>query len=158
MQHDDENFLGIDAGGYSLLRIFMKAFDTQKFDALDAEPIVNTMVCIFVLIVNVFLTSLFIAQLSCSYSSVFEDMQGYARLERSKIIVEMMPSVPKARWYKFVSDMKFTQRLEFNPGDIGLAGGIQVKEPASLHPTTEDSIRRFGGSTSPDAQWPAEDE
>merc|ERR1711948_229068 len=47
---------------------------------------------------------------------------------------------------------------EFGEGDIGLSGGIQVLEPASLNITTIDMIRRFGGSTSPAAQWPEEDQ
>merc|ERR1712039_973747 len=38
------------------------------------------------------------------------------------------------------------------------AGGIQLLEPASLNITTVDMIRRFGGSTSPAAQWPEEDQ
>merc|ERR1712060_336690 len=47
---------------------------------------------------------------------------------------------------------------EFGEGDIGLAGGIQLLEPASLNITTVDMIRRVGGSTSPAAQWPEEDQ
>eukprot|EP00913_Durusdinium_trenchii_P033233 g31111.t1 len=39
--------------------------------------------------------------------------------------------------------LKFDQRLEFNEGDIGVAGGIQVYEPSNLNPTTVDSVRRF---------------
>merc|ERR1711871_938381 len=46
---------------------------------------------------------------------------------------------------------------EFNEGDIGLKGGLQVKEPASANPTTVDMIKRFGGSTSQEIQWPEED-
>merc|ERR1712048_466294 len=48
-------------------------------------------------------------------------------------------------------------RVEFNEGDVGLSGGIQVQEPASANPTTVDMIRRFGGSTSPSIAWPEEE-
>merc|ERR1719191_1496550 len=105
----------------------------------------------------IFLLNLLIAQLSCAYSSVYEDMVGYARLERAEIIVNIMPSVPKWRWVKFVESLKLHKRLQFNDGDIGVTGGIQVREPASANPTTIDMIRRFGGSTSPDVQWPEDD-
>ena len=44
------------------------------------------------------------------------------------------------------------------PVDAGIAGGLQTTEPARLNPTTKDQISRFGGSTSPSIQWPAEDE
>lgn len=50
--------------------------------------------------------------------------------------------------------LKMDEKLEFNEGDIGLAGGIQVLEPAGAHPVTTDSIKRYGGSTSPASQWP----
>merc|ERR1711933_481668 len=39
----------------------------------------------------------------------------------------------------------------------GVTGGMQVWEPASANITTVDMIRRFGGSTSPAAQWPEEE-
>ncbi|CAE8648844.1 unnamed protein product, partial [Polarella glacialis] len=46
---------------------------------------------------------------------------------------------------------------EFNEGDIGLAGGIQVREHSNLHPTAKDAIIRFGGSTSAEMVWPQEE-
>jgi len=37
---------------------------------------------------------------------------------------------------------------------VGLPGGIQVKEPATLNPVVVDTIHRVGGTCSPDMQWP----
>merc|ERR1719356_876550 len=68
-----------------------------------------------------------------------------------------MPSVSPKSWASFLNGPRLDQRLEFNEGDVGLAGGIQVSETASAHPTTVDMIKRFGGSTSPSIQWPEED-
>jgi len=98
-----------------------------------------------------------VAQLSCAYSAVYEDMVGYARLERAETIVEIMPTVQKKRWTTFVESLRLSKRLEFNQGDIGVAGGIQMREAANINPTTIDMIRRFGGSTSPEIQWPEDD-
>eukprot|EP00439_Symbiodinium_sp_Y106_P001776 s2114_g1.t1 len=39
--------------------------------------------------------------------------------------------------------------LEFNEGDIGPPGGIQILEPANASTVTEDSIKRYGGATAP---------
>lgn len=50
--------------------------------------------------------------------------------------------------------MAFDEPMEFNEGDVGLSGGIQVLEPSNEHLVTEDSIKRFGGSTAPTAPWP----
>merc|ERR1712139_451214 len=47
---------------------------------------------------------------------------------------------------------------EFNAGDIGVTGGVQILEPANSNPTTQDMIKRFGGSTSVEIQWPVEQE
>merc|ERR1712107_150826 len=69
-----------------------------------------------------------------------------------------MMSVSGKRWEKFITALHLEDPCEFGEGDIGLAGGIQILEPASLNITTVDMIRRFGGSTSPAAQWPEEDQ
>merc|ERR1712087_521910 len=74
-----------------------------------------------------------------------------------RIVVETMPLVPEKRWVRFLQTLALDERLEFNEGDIGVAGGIQVLEPASANPTTIDMIKRFGGSTSPSIQWPEEE-
>ena len=73
-------------------------------------------------------------------------------------LLKSLPSVPKKRWNYFVESLRLGKRVEFNAGDIGVAGGIQTKEAANINPTTIDMIRRFGGSTSPEIQWPEDDE
>merc|ERR1719454_1623409 len=157
LKQDSENFAGIGPGPSSLLRIVMGAFDAKRYEALESEPVLLAMVFIFCIVSVIFFLNMLIAQLSCAYSSVYEDMVGYARLERAETIVEIMPSVPNKRWYAFVESLRLNKRLEFNQGDIGVAGGIQMREAANINPTTVDMIRRFGGSTSPEIQWP-EDE
>merc|ERR1719240_2277764 len=84
-------------------------------------------------------------------------MGGYARLTRGQIIVTTIEAVSAKRWGRFLESLKFEDRLEFNEGDIGLAGGIQVTEPSNANPTTVDMIKRFGGSTSPAMPWPEEE-
>merc|ERR1712190_659787 len=107
---------------------------------------------------NIFLANLLIAQLSCAYQATYQDMVGFARLNRGKIVTETMISVSRRRWENFVRVLHLEDPCEFGEGDIGLAGGIQILEPAALNITTVDMIRRFGGSTSPAAQWPEEDQ
>merc|ERR1711879_631625 len=84
-------------------------------------------------------------------------MVGYARLNRGKILIEAMALVSKKRWTRFISALHLDEKVEFGEGDVGLSGGIQVLEPANANITTVDMIRRFGGSTSPTAQWPEEE-
>merc|ERR1711970_279486 len=135
----------------------MGAFDSTRFEAMRDEPTLLVMTIVFCVVTVIFFLNMLIAQLSCAYSSVYEDMVGYARLERAETIVEVMPSVPNKRWFAFIESLRLNKRLEFNQGDIGVAGGIQMREAANINPTTVDMIRRFGGSTSPEIQWPEDD-
>lgn len=68
-----------------------------------------------------------------------------------------MSWVRRGRFAKFVSSLRFDQLLEFDEGDVGLGGGIQVKEPGNQNPTSDDIIQRFGGTSSPEMQWPEEE-
>merc|ERR1719359_2416554 len=68
-----------------------------------------------------------------------------------------MPLVSVKRWQTFKDGLRFGERIEFNEGDIGVVGGTQVLEAANIHPTTVDTIKRVGGTTSPLAQWPEEE-
>jgi hypothetical protein len=157
LDQDSLDFAGIQKGSYALFRIALRTYATSRYTEFRKEPTLLVMVFLFGILTVFFLLNMLIAQLSCAYSSVYEDMVGYARLERAETIVEIMPSIPKKRFNAFIDSLRLHKRLEFNQGDVGVAGGIQMREAANLNPTTVDSIRRFGGSTSPEMQWPEDD-
>merc|ERR1719181_436098 len=69
-----------------------------------------------------------------------------------------MPVVSQKRWIFFLDSLKLDTKVEFNAGDVGVTGGMQILEAANLNPTTSDMIKRFGGSTSVEMQWPVEQE
>merc|ERR1712060_675491 len=129
-----------------------------RYVSLHDDPALMVAVVVYVIVSNIFLANMLIAQLNCSYQSTYQDMVGFARLNRGKIVTEAMMSVSGKRWDKFIAALHLEDACEFGEGDIGLAGGIQVLELASLNITTVDMIRRFGGSTSPAAQWPEEEQ
>jgi len=131
--------------------------DENRYKQVQGEQAILAGVFIFMTVSLCFLVNLLIAQLSCSYSKVFADMVGCARLERIKIIGSYLPHVKPRVWKRFIAHMNLDQRIEFNEGDIGVSGGIQTLEGANFHPTTVDQIKRYGGSTSPTIQWPEED-
>jgi hypothetical protein len=157
LDQDDNKFAGIPASALSLLEVSMGMFSGEAFNDLHEHPALLIAIFLYVICTVIFLLNLLIAQLNCSYASTYLDMVGFARLNRCKIVTEAMLTVSRFRWEKFVSTLHLDQRCEFGEGDIGLAGGIQVLEPASANITTVDMIRRFGGSTSPAAQWPEEE-
>merc|ERR1719277_1948665 len=133
-------------------------YPSEKYADLDRNVVVLIGAFAFLVVAVIFLFNMLIAQLACAYTSIYQDMVGYARLKRIKIIVETMVGMQDKRWNRFVEGLNLDQRIEFNEGDVGLAGGIQVLEPANANPTTIDMIKRFGGSTSPSIQWPEEEQ
>jgi hypothetical protein len=157
LDQDSLDFAGIHKGSYALFRIVLRTYATQRYSEFRKEPALLVMVFVFGILTVFFLFNMLIAQLSCAYHSIYADMVGYARLERAEIIVAIMRTIPMKRLNAFIDSLRLHKRLEFNQGDVGVAGGIQMRESASSNPTTVDSIRRFGGSTSPEMQWP-EDE
>merc|ERR1719277_2627965 len=132
-------------------------YPSEKYAELDRNVVVLIGSFAFLIVSVIFLLNMLIAQLACAYTAIYQDMVGYARLKRIKIIVETMVGIQEKRWNRFVEGLALDQRIEFNEGDVGLAGGIQILEAANANPTTIDMIKRFGGSTSPSIQWPEEE-
>merc|ERR1712178_321591 len=158
IKHDQEDFAGIHKGLLALLEMTMRMYDGAHFEMYESDPLVLICVFVFLVTIIVFLLNMLVAQLTCAYEAVYSDMIGYARLERIEIIVGIMPVVSEKRWLGFCEALKLDQKCEFNAGDIGVTGGMQLQEAANLNPTTQDMIKRFGGSTSVEMQWPAEAE
>jgi len=152
-----EAFDGMDVSGLSLLKITMGIFPSYDFEHLEVNAAVSFLALAFSAFGLLFLGNVLVAQLTCSYQAVWKDMVGYARLSRMRIIAELLPRVKAKAWQRFVQSQGYHNRLEFNTGDVGLAGGVQVLEPAHNHPTLSDAIHRYGGSTSPSKPWPGDE-
>lgn len=157
LDRQSPSFEGIGNAAFSLFAMTLGLYPSENLGELkDAVGVLIT-VSVFTILIAIFLLNLLVAQLNQAYQLIFPDMQGYARLNRASVIVSTVDQVSQRRWSRFLESLNLDERLEFNEGDVGLAGGIQVMEPSWANPTTVDSIRRFGGSTSPTMPWP-EDE
>lgn len=141
----------------TLLRISLGMFPAADYLRFKDEVPVFVAISAFVAVVFVVMLNLLVAQLTESYHSMFQDSQGYARLNRAAVVVSVMGQATQKRWARFLRKMGFEERLEFNQGDIGLAGGIQILEPANASTVTTESIKRYGGSTAPSMPWPEEE-
>eukprot|EP00930_Biecheleria_cincta_P046216 TRINITY_DN31877_c3_g1_i2.p1 TRINITY_DN31877_c3_g1~~TRINITY_DN31877_c3_g1_i2.p1 ORF type:complete len:1095 (-),score=214.15 TRINITY_DN31877_c3_g1_i2:289-3573(-) len=150
-------FESVASGLASLVQIAFRMFPGDYFDELHTEVALRMAVSIFIVASTIFMLNLLVAQLNAAYDYVYADMLGYARLNRGGVIVSTMATMQQKRWNAFLHFMQFDRRLEFNEGDIGVAGGIQILEPSNANPTTVDMIVRYGGTTSPSMPWP-EDE
>jgi len=156
LKHNQPDFAGIQKGVLSLLEMVMRMFDGKHYEMFESDPIVLVCIGFFLITATIFLINMLVAQLTCAYEAVYEDNVGYARVERLTIIVNSMPAVSEKRWRRFYDSLKLEEKCEFNAGDIGVSGGYPVTEAANANPTTQDQIKRFGGSTSVEMQWPAE--
>jgi len=157
LDQDDADFHGIPMSALSFYKIAFGMFEGAETEGLLDNPTLLFAILIFVIIAVIFLLSLLIAQLSCAYQATYTDMIGYARLNRGRVVCDTMPSVSQARWSRFVESLGLDDKIPFSEGDLGVSGGFQVLEPATLHFTTEDTVRRFAGSTSPAARWPQDE-
>jgi len=147
------NFNDMANGVISLFAITVRLYQGD-FRDMSANPILLTVVLICTTVSAVLLLNLLVAQLNLSYEYIYRDMQGFARLNRASLICDAMNLVSRRTWRKFIATLDFAEKLEFDEGDMGLAGGLQRQEKASLHRTTEETIKRFGGTTSMTAPWP----
>jgi len=128
----------------------------DDYRTLMEEPALLTAVLLFVLASSILLMNLLIAQLNSSYVYIYQDMVGFARLNRAQKIVEALSNFNRRHFANFVVSLGLDQPVEFNQGDVGVAGGLQLTEPANAHVVLQDSILRFGGSCSMDLEWPEE--
>jgi hypothetical protein len=147
LEHKNEYFDSVPSGFMALIKMLLGMFPLQDYQDVSDDGIIFALVAIYLLLTVIFLVNVLIAQFNSAYDAIYQDMVGYARLKRIKIVVETIPLVTAVKWQSFVGSLAFDTKLEFNDGDVGLSGGYATTEAANLHPTTEERIERFGGST-----------
>jgi len=157
LKQADDDFKTIERSMQVLLRAFLRMMSCEFYMHLQTFPFLATAITAFVFMTTICMVNVLIAQLAASYRRTYADMIGWARLKRGSVCVASMNSVRRVRWERFVESLQLDAPCEFGEGDVGLPGAIQIREPANLNVTTSDTIRRFGGSTSPFEVWP-EDE
>ncbi|CAE7832533.1 unnamed protein product, partial [Symbiodinium microadriaticum] len=130
LDRQSPSFEGIGNAAFSLFAMTLGLYPSENLGELkDAVGVLIT-VSVFTILIAIFLLNLLVAQLNQAYQLIFPDMQGYARLNRASVIVSTVDQVSQRRWSRFLESLNLDERLEFNEGDVGLAGGIQVIEPS----------------------------
>jgi len=124
------------------------------FRDIQTDPQLLSLIYLFVTFSVVLLLNLLIAQLNRTFEYIYQDTLGFAQLNRLSLIVDAMQSCPATKWSKWADGKNFEERTEFDEGDLGLPGCIQVTEPASLNRTSVEQIQRFGGTTLKTMPWP----
>ncbi|CAJ1409518.1 unnamed protein product [Effrenium voratum] len=155
LEHGYEDMKQFGESMICLSGITLRLYEDDYRD-LQNDPVLLTAVFGFITSSAILLLNLLIAQLNCSYVYVYQNMLGYAKLKRSSVSVQTLRYTKHERWTRFVATLGLDVPLEFNEGDVGMAGGIQVMEPQSLAVVAADRIQRFGGNCSPELEWPAD--
>lgn len=154
LDHGTGDLLHLNAVAVELTRLAFGLWGDREFHLVEQDGILLIMVMAFALLSAVFFLNILIAQLTMAYSNTFEDMLGYARLCRGRIILEVLDNISPNRWGRFIESLQLDQPLKFNEGDYGPAGGLATYEPALEHIVTTESILRYGGTTEATAAWP----
>merc|ERR1711988_1020532 len=97
-----KDFAGMHLGALSLWEIALGMYPTSHFEQIVEEAMVMIATSLFAVLVAVFLINLLIAQLNGAYQVVYEDMVGYARLNRAAVIVTTLEQVSEKRWAHFL--------------------------------------------------------
>eukprot|EP00929_Paragymnodinium_shiwhaense_P006374 TRINITY_DN10967_c0_g1_i1.p1 TRINITY_DN10967_c0_g1~~TRINITY_DN10967_c0_g1_i1.p1 ORF type:complete len:1407 (+),score=393.64 TRINITY_DN10967_c0_g1_i1:182-4402(+) len=126
----------------------------KDYRELDGEPVLLLAIFVFVCISAILLMNLLIAQLNCSYEYVYGDMVGFARMNRARLLVDMLAVCKRSAWDRFVYRLELDKPLEFEQGDMGPSGGLQMMEPQHAHPVLVEQVLRYGGNCSPELAWP----
>lgn len=155
LEHHYEDMKQFSDTMICLSGITLRLFE-DDFRDLYMDPLLLTAVFGFITASAILLLNLLIAQLNCSYVYIYQNMLGYAKLKRASVNVQTLVYTKPERWENFVNSLGFKTPLEFNEGDVGMAGGIQAMEPQNLAVVASDRILRFGGSCSQDLEWPAD--
>merc|ERR1711988_1074812 len=97
-----KDFAGMHIGALSLWEIALGMYPTSHFEQIVTETMVLIATSMFVILIAIFLLNLLIAQLNGAYQVVYEDMVGYARLNRAAVIVTTLEQVSEKRWAHFL--------------------------------------------------------
>eukprot|EP00445_Apocalathium_hangoei_P024352 CAMPEP_0203930556 /NCGR_PEP_ID=MMETSP0359-20131031/69271_1 /ASSEMBLY_ACC=CAM_ASM_000338 /TAXON_ID=268821 /ORGANISM="Scrippsiella Hangoei, Strain SHTV-5" /LENGTH=1214 /DNA_ID=CAMNT_0050859743 /DNA_START=103 /DNA_END=3744 /DNA_ORIENTATION=+ len=156
LEHSYKDMRNVSGCTVALFAITLQIYEDDYRD-FQEDSILLAMVFLFITASAILLLNLLIAQLNCSYVYVYKNMFGFARLRRAEVIVEQLSeNCSEKQWRRVVATFGLDVQMEFNAGDIGIAGGMSVEEPANAFTVTHDKVIRYGGSCSPEAQWPEE--
>eukprot|EP00913_Durusdinium_trenchii_P012500 g11736.t1 len=142
-------------------KMVVGVLDLQVLHELSVEsPFILLLVILFMLMVYSFLFNLLISQFCGVYNSLAGDIKGYARLARGLIILDSLKDLKVERWKAFVESLDLQRRVDFEEGDLGLAGGVKTLEQLACtakrgrNRGPSQPFPRFGGQPDPALPFP----
>jgi hypothetical protein len=152
---ETQDYDNIGTSCWNLAR-FTLMMDTPDLASIDLFGIV--LIVVYLIVAQIGMLSILVAQLSFAYQKLSADKSGFAKMNRAFVCVEVESLLSLDYRTKIFNELGFDNSLEFDNGDQGPAGGVQIMEPASIraHPKyCPDRIQRSTGSSMPTDPWPA---
>eukprot|EP00282_Hemiselmis_andersenii_P023993 CAMPEP_0172001742 /NCGR_PEP_ID=MMETSP1041-20130122/3034_1 /TAXON_ID=464988 /ORGANISM="Hemiselmis andersenii, Strain CCMP439" /LENGTH=1380 /DNA_ID=CAMNT_0012655407 /DNA_START=13 /DNA_END=4155 /DNA_ORIENTATION=+ len=139
----------------NIVRVILGVGEPEQYhlDGWGLAALIIAIVMIAVCLINIL-----VAQLVSSYGVLATNAEGFAKMNRAYICVEMESFLPMRYRLKCFDECGFDAPLEFDSSDEGPSGGIQVLCPSSIrtHPKyVPDRVIRFTGDASPMDPWPS---
>ena len=89
---------GLENFGLAAYRLIALALGLEQKEGLEGVTAGTVAVAAFAILVTIFLLNLLVAQLNQAYQKAHPVMQGYARLNRARIIVATVRQVSQSAW------------------------------------------------------------
>ncbi|GAQ91211.1 cytochrome b5 isoform [Klebsormidium nitens] len=150
---------------WSFTTFFIMLFGYAEFEFRQIEDrrlqgVAIVLWFIYLMLANLLLLNLLIAQFSTTYEAVYKASYAVAlrKLCNELLAIEGTLSVEERR--KHYNRLKFDEPLEFDEFDMGPPGGIQLLQdvdPSADDTDDSDRIERYPGKASPDLPWPPRD-
>lgn len=149
-----ENF---DTLWHSLLNLYATTLGLYKFELSDFSAQMLILYIMYSITTIFVLTRLLLAIMSTITIEQDRHVEGFALIERADLTIELESSRDMKYRQKVYDSMRLDEPLEFDAGDLGPAGGVQVLEVVGRQKTNQsadDRITRFPGQCDPGNPWP----
>ena len=150
----EDNFETLDISIIGMLRTIIGLHSPST---TYVSPVGMFVYVLFIVIIDVGFLNILIAQLALAYESLTKETAGFSRMNRAYTTVEIESIMSVKRRTKYFDELGFENPLEFDNGDAGPPGGLQVLEPASVRADPRyipDRIMRYTGEANENDPWP----
>jgi len=128
-----------------------------NFDMKHYNPLMTFLYIAYSVIASFILCRLLLAIMTTITIIEAPLVDGYAYSERVELILELESICTLKQRREFFLRMGMAAPVEFDEGDFGPEGGIQVREAVGRQMTkqaADDRIKRYPGECNPEKAWP----
>jgi hypothetical protein len=149
-----DEFSEVGSGFLNLMNLSINNYEFhEKVVSMHGEIIL----LLFLFVSAIFVVTVLASNVIAAVYAVFADIDGLTFLSQAKDIVEIETVILVPTRIAFWKSLRFDRRIEYDEGDLGLTGGIQIKEAVSQHnfdTSIVDNIIRFPGEAGGQLPWP----